>query len=310
MTTGRRRSAGDHGGRDGHGGWLSRARRGAFRSRLDAAAEDLRDLPWRRTRDPWAILVAETMLQQTQVTRVVPRWEAFLRTWPDAASCAAASRADVIAAWDGLGYNRRAVNLHRAAHLIADRHDGVVPSGIEALGDLPGVGPYTARAVAVFAFERCAAVVDANVARVLARAVVGETLGRRDLQAVADELVPAATPWRHNQAIMEVGAVTCRKRSPDCAACVLADLCAWRAGGGGDPAQATAGVANRQSEFAGSDRQGRGRLVAALRRGPVARGEVAEIVDWDDAARVTRMVAGVVDDGLAVRDGDMLRLPA
>lgn len=286
------------------------ARRAALRDRLDRAADDLRDLPWRRTRDPWRILVAETMLQQTQVARVVPRWEAFLGTWPTAAACARARRADVIAAWEGLGYNRRAVNLHRAAGVIATDHDGVVPSDLDELLALPGVGPYTARAVAVFAFEAPEAVVDSNVARVLARAVVGAPLTRRDQQVVADDLLPESSPWRHNQVIMEVGALRCRKRSPDCGACVLEDLCAWRRTGGPDPAAATAGVANRQSRFEGSDRQGRGRLVAALRTGPVALSEVATITGWQDPARVARMVDGVVADGLAVRHGDRLRLPA
>lgn len=289
-------------------------RRDAVREAVDDVADTLRDLPWRRTRDPWSILVAETMLQQTQVTRVIPRWEGFLDTWPDPDACAAAPVADVIAAWDGLGYNRRAVNLHAAATVVASHHGGIVPDELTDLLALPGVGPYTARAVAVFAFERSEAVVDSNVARVLSRAVAGEPLGSRQLQELADELVPATSPWRHNQAIMEVGALTCTKRKPDCSACRLSHVCAWQAAGGADavpdPAVTTAGVANRQSTFAGSDRQGRGRLVTALRRGPVAEADVADLVGWDDDERVGRMVAGLVSDGLAEHRNGRLHLPS
>ncbi len=286
-------------------------RRDALRRRIDGMADHLRDLPWRRTRDPWAILVAETMLQQTQVTRVIPKWEAFLATWPDPAAAAAAPVADVIAAWDGLGYNRRAVHLHAAACAIVDGHGGKVPTSLDDLLALPGVGPYTARAVAVFAFEAPEAVVDSNVARVLARAVAGRPLQRRALQELADELAPAATSWRHNQAIMELGARTCTKRGPDCRACRLLDLCAWQsvADGEQDPAIDTAGVANRQSAFEGSDRQGRGRLVAAMRTGDVARSEVADLVGWNDGDRVAVMIASLVADGLAIEVGDDLRLP-
>lgn len=288
-------------------------RREVLRRRIDAVADTLRDLPWRRTRDPWGILVAETMLQQTQVGRVIPKWEAFLSTWPDPAAAAAAPVADVIAAWDGLGYNRRAVNLHAAAITVVADHDGRVPATLDDLLALPGVGSYTARAVAVFAFEQPEAVVDSNVARVLSRAVAGASLSSRQLQALADELAPAATSWRHNQAIMEVGARTCTKRAPGCGACCLLDICAWQGAGGArgidDPATTTAGVANRQSRFAGSDRQGRGRLVTALRRGPVAEADVAALVGWDDPERVARMVAGLVADHLVQRDDSLLRLP-
>lgn len=278
-------------------------------ARIDAHADELRDLPWRATRDPWAILVAEAMLQQTQVTRVVPRWKAFLSRFPTPATCAAAPVAEVIAAWDGLGYNRRAVHLHGAATAIATEHGGVVPSEVATLQALPGVGPYTARAVAVFAHERHEAVVDTNVARVLARAVAGRSLTARPLQRLADELVPAATPWRHNQALMELGALVCTKRSPRCGRCPLEDVCAWRETGGDDPANATAGMSSRQSRFEGSRRQGRGRLVAALRAGPVSRSDVAALVGWRDRGRVDDMVAGLVADGLAVHEEDVLRLP-
>lgn len=293
---------------------LTPDRRDAFRQAIDHWADGLRDLPWRQTRDPWAILVAETMLQQTQVARVIPKWESFLSRWPTPAGVADASVADVIAAWHGLGYNRRAVNLHAAAVAVVADHDGRVPATLDDLLALPGVGPYTARAVAVFAFEQTEAVVDSNVARVLARAVVGRPLTQRTLQEMADDLVSPSSPWRHNQSIMEIGALVCTKRAPRCGPCVLQELCVWRQSNGSvpldDPAVATAGVANRQSTFEGSDRQGRGRLVAALRRGPVAEVTVADLVGWDNADRVETMVAGLVEDCLVARSDGEVRLPA
>src|SRR6478672_9630787 len=157
----------------------------------------MRDLPWRRTRDPWAVLVSEVMLQQTQVPRVVPIWQEFMTRFPTVRACADASQADVVRAWAGLGYNRRAVNLHRAAVLMGD----AVPRDLDALLALPGVGAYTARAVLVFAFEEDVAVVDTNIARVLAR-LHGRRLTPRQVQAAADELVPAGDGWVWNQALM------------------------------------------------------------------------------------------------------------
>src|SRR5262249_802442 len=149
---------------------------------LDWSAESRRDLPWRRTRDPWAILVSELMLQQTQVARVVPRYEEFLDRFPTAAACASADVGDVITMWAGLGYNRRAVNLHRCAGAVVSSHGGSLPDSLDALTALPGIGPYTARAVLAFAFERDVAVVDTNVGRVLAR-WDGRSLTAKEVQA-------------------------------------------------------------------------------------------------------------------------------
>jgi A/G-specific adenine glycosylase len=161
------------------------------------AVTELRDLPWRRTRDPWAVLVAELMLQQTQVARVLPKFEEFLGAFPTAAACAAAPRADVVCRWDGLGYNRRAVRLHEAAQAVVAA--GAFPSTLEGLLALPGVGPYTARAVLAYAFEADAAVVDTNVARVLAR-LHGRSLTPKQAQVAADELLPRGEAWAWNQA--------------------------------------------------------------------------------------------------------------
>ena len=270
----------------------------------------LRDLPWRRTRDPWAVLVSELMLQQTQVPRVLPRYDAFLARFPTPVACATAGVAEVIQAWAGLGYNRRAVNLHRAAVAVTER--GRFPDTLEGLLALPGVGPYTARAVLAFAFEADAAVVDTNIARVLAR-VAGRRLTARQAQATADEWLAHGEAWAWNQSLMELGATVCTARSWACAACPLAPSCTWHRRGHAepDPAVGSAGVSGGQSRFDGSDRQGRGRLVAALRQGPVAAGDLATVMGWPgDPERAQRVAATLVQDHLAWRspEGDY-RLP-
>lgn len=270
---------------------------------LKWAAESHRDLPWRRTRDPWAVLVSEAMLQQTQVARVVPRYHAFLDRFPTPTACAAAPPGDVLTLWAGLGYNRRAVQLHTAATTLVERYDGIVPDDLEGLLALPGVGPYTARAVLAFAFEADAAVVDTNVGRVLARRA-GRRLSPREVQAAADAWLPAGEAWAWNQGLLDLGAAVCRARRPSCERCPVADGCAWREAGRPDPDPATgsAGVSGSQSRFEGSDRQGRGRLVDALRSGPVAGGDLARVMGWDDdPARAERVAAGLVAEGLVVR---------
>jgi A/G-specific adenine glycosylase len=272
-----------------------------------------RDLPWRRTRDPWAILVAELMLQQTQVARVVPRYRTFLGRFPDPAACAGAAPAEVVRAWEGLGYNRRALNLHRAATVVRDEHAGVLPADLDLLLALPGIGPYTARAVLVFAFEHDHGVVDTNAARFLARAVAGRRLVPREAQRLADEQVPAGRGWAWNQAVLDLGATVCTKRAPRCGGCPLRAGCVWAVGGrpDPDPAEGSAGTSGRQSAFQGSDRQGRGRLVQALRTGPVAVDRVGDVVGWaDDPDRARRVADGLVLDGLAEYVDGHLTLPA
>jgi A/G-specific adenine glycosylase len=267
------------------------------RALLEWSARTRRDLPWRRTRDPWAVLVSELMLQQTQVPRVVPKYEAFLRRFPTVAACAAAPVGEVVKAWAGLGYNRRAVNLHRAAVALAGSSP---PGDLAALLALPGIGPYTARAVLAFAYEEPVCPLDVNTARPLARAF-GVTS-----QEEADALVPADRAWEWNQALMDLGATICTRRGPRCEECPWAAACAWRATGGLDPAA----PAGRQSRFAGSDRQGRGRVVDALRRGPVPIDRLPEVAGWpDDPDRTRRAVDSLVADGLAVVVNDALTLP-
>lgn len=262
-----------------------------------------RDLPWRRTRDPWAVLVAELMLQQTGVARVEPSYRAFLARFPTPTACAAGSAGDVVELWQGLGYNRRAVDLHGCATVVVAEHGGRMPTDLDDLLALPGVGPYTARAVLAFAAEEPVGVLDVNVTRTLSR-----VLGRRVTQADADALAAQAEvsapggAWAWNQGVMEVGAVVCRPR-PDCGRCPVAHRCTWRAGGcsGEDPWPRP----RRQSRFEGSDRQGRGRLVDALRVASVDEDDLPGVMGWPaDPERAGRVAATLVIDGLAVVDQD------
>ncbi len=265
----------------------------------------LRDLPWRHTRDPWAVLVSEVMLQQTQVLRVIPKWHAFLEQFPTTAACAAAPLGDVLRLWQGLGYPRRARNLHATA--VEVERLGAFPDTLAGLLALPGIGAYTARAVLAFAYETDAAVVDTNIARVIARHT-GRTLGQREVQAIADESQPLGESWEWNQCIMDLGAVLCRPASPDCAACPLVTTCTWRGGDEADPAVGSAGVSRTQARFEGSDRQARGRLLKALGAGPVRRDAAAAVMQRPPE-RAALLVDGLVADGLAVIAGDRLHLP-
>jgi A/G-specific adenine glycosylase len=264
------------------------------------------------------VLVSELMLQQTQVSRVAPRWADFLDRFPTPGTCASASVGDVVRAWAGLGYNRRAVSLHRTAVVVVERHDGCLPDDLPALLALPGVGPYVARAVLAFAFEADVGVLDTNTARVLARAVAGRRVGTRaEAQAMADSLVPAKTGWAWNQALLDLGALVCTRRRPGCGRCPLArqaegerGSCRWEAAGrpAPDPVEGSAGVAGRQGPFAGSDRQGRGRMVAALRHAPVPASDLALAAGWSategDVLRARRIADSLVADGLAVLGSD------
>ncbi len=267
-----------------------------------------RDVPWREIRDPWPILVSEVMAQQTQVARVIPKWERFIRTFATPADAAVATVGELVALWDGLGYNRRAVMLHRCAQEIVERHAGDVPADLDALMALSGIGPYTARAVLAFAFERDVAVVDTNVGRVLAR-IDGRTFTVSDAQLRANELVPGGSGWAWNQALLDFGALVCTKRRPVCATCPAQAVCAW-AGANEDPSIGSAAVSAGQSRFEGSDRQGRGRLVSALRQGPIERLDAARFMGWiDDPQRAERVIESLRADGLLEVHGSQLRLP-
>ena len=265
----------------------------------------LRDLPWRRTRDPWAVLVSEVMLQQTQVARVIPRWEAFLERFPTAGACAAEPLGDVLREWQGLGYPRRARNLHLTAQRVTEL--GAFPSDLAGLLGLPGVGPYTARALRAFAFELDAAVVDTNIARVYAR-VAGEQLTSGRVQSMADDASPADAAWVWNQCLMDLGAVLCRPAVPSCDECPVQAMCAWAGGDAPDPAVGSSGVSGRQGRFEGSDRQARGRLMKALSSGPVDRTHVPAIMQRD-AAAADRLVHDLATEGLCHATPTTITLP-
>jgi A/G-specific adenine glycosylase len=273
-----------------------------------------RPLPWRRPdTTPWGVLVSEFMLQQTPVARVEPVWTDWMARWPVPSALAAASRADVLRAWGKLGYPRRALRLHEAAATIATDHGNAVPSDVDALEALPGVGSYTARAVAAFGYGRRCPVVDTNVRRVVARALhgrgdAGPARTAADLADV-DALLP---PDERSAAIvsaglMELGAVVCIARGPRCGACPVREVCAWRAAGRPE----YTGPRRPVQGFAGTDRQVRGRLLDVLRDtdGPVERAVLDAA--WADAAQRDRCLDSLLVDGLAEQHDDgRFALPA
>jgi A/G-specific adenine glycosylase len=269
--------------------------------------KNARDLPWREPGvGAWPILVSEIMLQQTPVVRVLPAWQAWLARWPDPAALAQDSAAEAIRMWGRLGYPRRALRLWECAVALVQRHGGEVPTDLDELLALPGVGTYTARAVASFAFGQRHPVVDTNVRRLVARAVAGEpdagpATRPSDLIATAELLPPRpADATRASAAFMELGALICVARTPRCAECPLVSRCAWRASGRPAPA----GPTRRPQRYAGTDRQVRGKLLAVLREtvGPVPR-ERLDLV-WADEVQRARALAGLVDDGLVEVLGD------
>ena len=244
------------------------------------------------------------MLQQTQAARVVPKWHEFIAAFPSPEACGDASLGDVLRIWQGLGYPRRARNLHAAATEIAALDE--FPSTLDALLRLPGVGSYTARAVLAFAFEADAAVVDTNIARVLAR-VAGTRLTPKQAQAAADAALPRGESWAWNQCLMDLGAVLCRPTTPKCDSCPVQSCCAWR-GRGGDPAIGSAGVSGRQARFDGSDRQARGRLMKALVAGPIAHDQLAAVMGCD-ADRAVVLARDLEREGLVTTVGLAVRFP-
>jgi A/G-specific adenine glycosylase len=279
---------------------------------LDWYASNARDLPWRRPgAGPWAVLVSEIMLQQTPVARVLPAYESWLARWPVPAALAASAPADAVRHWGRLGYPRRALWLHAAARTITDRHGGEVPSSITALRALPGVGSYTAAAVASFAFGQRHAVVDTNVRRVLARFIGGSAHPSPSPAAaeirLAESLLPSeprlAPMW--SVAVMELGAVVCTAAHPRCASCPVIRACAWHQAGSPQAAER-----RRGQRYEGTDRQCRGNLLAVLRdsSGPVSAAHLE--ASWPDARQRTRALASLVADGLAEQlPGNRYALP-
>jgi A/G-specific adenine glycosylase len=266
-----------------------------------------RDLPWRQPdTTPWGVLVSEVMLQQTPVVRVEPAWRSWMTRWPAPADLAADPPAEAIRMWGRLGYPRRAMRLHACAVAMVARHDGRVPSDLDELLALPGIGTYTARAVATFAFGQRHPVVDTNVRRVVSRVVeglpdAGPTTTAADLVAVADLLpLQEARAARASIAFMELGALVCTARSPKCLVCPLEAVCLWRASGADLPSTPS----RKPQRYAGTDRQVRGLLLEVLRHatGPVPRQRLDVV--WSDEVQRVRALAGLVDDGLVEPRGE------
>ena len=269
---------------------------------LDWFSRHARDLPWRGPgATPWSVLVSEIMLQQTPVARVVPAHLSWLARWPTPAALAAEPAGEAIRQWGRLGYPRRALRLHETASIVTARHGGNVPGDIDALRALPGIGSYTAAAVASFAFGQRHAVLDTNVRRVLARLVGGQSRPRSTPsmaeRRMAESLLPAepAVAARWSVAVMELGALVCTAAGPRCAECPVARQCAWLAAG--RPADRD-GAGRRTQRYDGTDRQCRGRLLAVLRDGggPATQAEFDAV--WADRIQLARALDGLVADGL------------
>jgi A/G-specific adenine glycosylase len=266
-----------------------------------------RDLPWIAHEDPWAVLVSEFMLQQTQTSRVVGPWRSFLDAYPTATDCADAALASVLQRWSGLGYHRRAKALHDAARRIRDEFHGAVPSEVVDLRSLPGVGDYTAHAVASFAYAKPVAVLDTNVGRILARALENRSLRPSEARDAAQALLPRRDSSAFNQAMLDLGAQFCRS-SPRCDRCPVAGVCRWRLEGGLDPAPYSAAVSRPQSAFAGSDRQARGRVLAALREEPQSTAQLRARLGDAGEDRTASVIASLMRDGLVERSGRLIHL--
>lgn len=272
-----------------------------------------RDLPWRRpTASAWSVLVSEFMLQQTPVARVLPVHEAWLERWPTPADLAAEPTGEAVRAWGRLGYPRRALRLHAAAVAIVSDHGGVVPDSYDALRTLPGVGDYTAAAVAAFAYRQRQVVLDTNVRRVLGRAVSGVEFPARSVSKAEREIAaallpddaPIAATW--SVAIMELGALVCTADRPKCPTCPVVDTCAWHTAG----RPAYDGPPRPVQTYAGTDRQCRGRLLAVLRDAPGSVPKACLDAAWDLEEQRERCLDSLIDDGLVVVAGkDRYALP-
>jgi A/G-specific adenine glycosylase len=271
--------------------------------------ENARDLPWRRTSDPYAILVSEIMLQQTQVDRVVPKYQQFLERFPTLEALAEASPGEVIRVWAPLGYNRRAVNLHRAAQQVVRRFDGRLPSNSKLLRSLPGIGTYTAAAVSCFAFGRPEAVVDTNVRRVLGRIERAEPNGDKIMRELATEYLDREHPGQWNQALMDLGSSICTSGSPRCILCPLRSVC--HSSGRVIRETRARYRAETHERFEQSNRFLRGRIVDALReRDSLQIAEVANLIGAEEI-RVRGLLSALEQDGLIHIDEStgLVRLP-
>jgi A/G-specific adenine glycosylase len=273
--------------------------------------ENARDLPWRRPgTTAWGVLVSEVMLQQTPVRRVSPVYETWMQRWPTPGDLAASPAGEAIRAWGRLGYPRRALRLHAAAGAIVDEHGGSVPAEPSDLRRLPGIGEYTAAAVAAFAYRRRVVVLDTNVRRVLSRVSTGQAHPRVHLtaaeRALAESLLPADdhTAARWSVAVMELGALLCTASAPRCDECPVAARCAWL--GAGRPTSTTP---RRRQPFDGTDRQARGRVMALVRSADRAVTELEMENAWQDDGQRRRVVDSLLGDGLLVQTEQGYELP-
>ncbi|HZC70007.1 MAG TPA: A/G-specific adenine glycosylase [Jatrophihabitans sp.] len=264
-------------------------------------ARSARELPWRSAdASPWAVLVSEVMLQQTPVARVLPAYRAWLTRWPTPAALAAEPAGEAVRMWGRLGYPRRALRLHQCAVIVRDSYDGELPADVELLEQLPGIGAYTARAIAAFAYRQRVPVVDTNVRRVIARALRGQgaagppakTHDHRDAATLLPDEPDMAA--RFSVALMELGALICTPETPRCAECPIAGQCAWRLAG----SPPYAGPTVRPQRFNGTDRQVRGLLMAVLRDSHAPVEKHALDVVWHDATQRERALDSLLVDGL------------
>lgn len=274
---------------------------------LDWYARTARDLPWRGGRtSPWGVMVSEVMLQQTPVARVLPIWQSWMARWPDPAALAQATPADAVRAWGKLGYPRRALRLHAGARQIVADFDGVLPSSVEILQSLPGIGAYTARAIAAFAFGARTPVLDTNVARVLARAVFGQGQAKPNITAAdlahMEALLPAepAQAAAFSIAVMELGALVCTAAAPTCTACPVRIECAWQR----DGAPSYLGPRRATQRFEGTDRQVRGLMLDVLRgsKDPIDQAVLDRVCS--DAVQGSRALRSLLTDGLVEQRAD------
>lgn len=249
------------------------------------------------------------MSQQTQIDRVVPKFQLFIRAFPSPRECADAPLAELLTIWQGLGYPRRCRNLHEATKAMVRDHDSQVPANLEQLLALPGIGEYTARAVLAFAEHADVGVVDTNVTRVFAR-VMNTPLGKRETQTIADSFVPVGLSWEWNQVLMDFGATCCTARAPQCEQCPIVDSCGWHLHGGDDPAPASAGTSKPQARFDGSNRQARGRLMKALVSGGVLRTAAERTMGLaTQRDRAEMIIESLLADKLIVDVDGVLQLP-
>lgn len=282
---------------------------------LEWYAAHARDLPWRRTSDPYAILVSEVMLQQTQAERVVPKYQEFLQRFPTFGSLAAASTAEVIRAWAPLGYNRRAIYLQRVARVVFSEHDGELPRDARALRVLPGIGRYTAAAVACFAFGSAAPIVDTNIRRVLGRLHRRQEMSPTEAERLALECLPADRAGDWSQALMDLGATICTATAPACLLCPLRSVCPSRGIQARESRQRYRAAA-ATAPFKGSDRYLRGRIVDLLRDLEPEAGLSPTVIgatlglEADQNERLKRLLQALQRDGLAVIDtAGLVQLP-